>query len=133
MGYYSQVMIGIRTNVKVPTDIQDLLNQCDSTMFKQDIIEHDEKREKSFTELDPYGEEDWNDDVNVLITYYSWGYTKWYDGDDDVDKIMEFLRSIKDTADCGLIRIGEELDDYESDGEPWELNMQVHRNIYIDD
>ena len=59
---------------------------------------------------------------------------KWYDGYYDVDmfnRLMEFLDAYGLDEFYGFIRIGEETDDIEQRGCPYEFDMYINRSIEI--
>lgn len=65
---------------------------------------------------------------------YRWEDIKYYDGYPDVDclnNIMDFLDNVGLDSEYGMIRIGEELEDIESKGMPYEFDMYVNRSIEI--
>ena len=65
-----------------------------------------------------------NDFNSVLYTVES---VKWYEmlGFDDVDLVMKMIDGF-DHEDFGFIRIGEELDDIDVRGNPWNFDKTVH-------
>jgi hypothetical protein len=65
---------------------------------------------------------------------YIWQDIKYYDGYAPVDclnNIMDFLGLTGLDEEYGFLRIGEELEDIEQKGAPYEFHMHVNRNIEI--
>ena len=61
-------------------------------------------------------------------------HLKWYEGYHDVDmfnRLMEFLDAYGLDDFYGFIRIGEETDDIEQRGVPYEYDMYINRSIEI--
>ena len=89
---------------------------------------------------------EWDSEFKELIGYASdeshgtddgrwlWNSVKWYPDFPDV-QIMENLMVILDNSEMydeyGLIRIGEEQDDMETKGSPYEFDMYLNRSISI--
>ena len=89
---------------------------------------------------------EWDSEFKELIDYASdescgtgdgrwlWGCVKWYPDFPDV-QIMENLMATLDNSEMydeyGLIRIGEEQDDIETKGSPYEFDMYLSRSISI--
>ena len=88
---------------------------------------------------------EWDSEFKELINYadnhsandsgrWFWEYVKWYEDYPDI-QIMENLMTALDSSDLhdefGMIRIGEEQDDIESKGSPYEFDMYVNRSIDI--
>lgn len=66
--------------------------------------------------------------------YYVVNQVKWYQGYAEIDAVTAFIRWIEDTLsdeDFGFIRLGEETDDNELLGNPWEFGFGVSREIYL--
>ena len=69
------------------------------------------------------------------IYYWSISHIKWYDSYKNVAEVTDFLNVLyEETSDTdkelyGFIRIGEEDNDIESSGFPWELDMQLQRYV----
>lgn len=63
---------------------------------------------------------------NVDCIYFS--HTKWYEGYEDVDSMMSFLSQLNN-EDYGFMRIGEDNDDIEELGTPWEYDIYISRSI----
>lgn len=55
-------------------------------------------------------------------------YSKWYDSYPEVEAIESILTEL-DEYDYGFIRIGEEYEDVEERGEPWEYDLSVQRSL----
>ena len=69
-------------------------------------------------------------DSRVAERYY-WDSVKWYPSYPEIDALERFL-CFMDSADdgqYGFIRLGEEEDDIERRGAPWEFDMHVTRGI----
>ena len=61
-------------------------------------------------------------------------HLKWYEGYHDVDmfnRLMEFLDAYGLEDLYGFVRIGEELDDVEMRGAPYEHDIYINRSIEI--
>ena len=93
-------------------------------------------------ELNP---KDKNDDLHTLVDHGRSGadgkldrlyfeHVKWYENYEDVgmfNKLISFLET-HDMCDLyGFIRIGEEYDDIETRGTPYEFDMGICRSIDI--
>ena len=86
--------------------------------------------DKEFEEFIGYGE-DYSPD-NAFR--HKWDDVKYYDGYPDVDtmnNIMNFFEEVHCEDYFGFIRIGEETDDIETRGSPYEFDMYVNRSIEI--
>jgi len=64
------------------------------------------------------------------VTFY-WDDVKWYEDYADVKSIMGVLSKLED-EEFGFLRIGEDDDDIERLGEPWEFELYISRNIELD-
>lgn len=103
MGYLSVIKIALPTNQVIPNDIQIILDDC----FDMEIVEN--------------------------ITYYTSDAIKWYDGDDEVEAVMDFLHNLKDEDgedNYQYIRIGEDIMDIDYQGN-YDFGMYVTRTIEI--
>ena len=60
--------------------------------------------------------------------YYSFDDIKWYDDFPDIAECMKFLNNLPE-EDWGFIKIGENDDDVESFGSPWDFDMYVETSI----
>lgn len=61
-------------------------------------------------------------------------HVKWYEGYHDVDmfnRLMEHLDAHGLEDFYGMVRIGEELDDFEMRGNPFEHDLYINRSIEI--
>jgi len=65
-----------------------------------------------------------------------WESIKWYSDYDEISSIENYLGEISDSKrnegfkdPYGMIRLGEEPDDVEINGEPYDFNMYVNRSI----
>ncbi len=88
-----------------------------------------------------------NPDIHSLVDHgrdNHWGHSrldrlffehvKWYESYNDVDmfnRLMEFLDAYGLDDFYGFIRIGEETDDIEQRGVPYEYDMYINRSIEI--
>ena len=72
------------------------------------------------------------DDTNKYEnhTNYFLGDVKWYQGYQDVDQVMEFLDSLQHD-EFGYMRIGENDDDIEIKGDPYEYGIELNRHLSI--
>ena len=65
---------------------------------------------------------------------YFWESVKYYDGHACVDAlngIMNFLDDLGKDAEYGFIKIGEEMDDNELQGDPSNFNLYISRSIEV--
>jgi hypothetical protein len=103
MGYRSDVCIKVSNNYKLGLAV--VLNQkFEATTSLADNV-------------------DYYDGNTFYITS-----VKWYEGYRDIDCVMEFLKTLPD-EEYGFIRIGEDIEDIEELGEPWDFDMFVSREI----
>ena len=112
MGYYSDVAIALATKHK-------------SKML--DIIREDE-----WDFVVDYPEEtyDHTEDVRLAFTLFIAKNWKWYEGYDFVDDVMGLLREISN-KEYGFLRIGEEDDDVETDGDYGEYELGVSKDLVL--
>lgn len=100
-----------------------------SPMVKQ-IIEQVCEWNSEFKELISYAHDHSGDDTGRWF----WADVKWYESHPDV-QIMENLMIVLDNSELyeeyGLIRLGEEVDDVETKGTPYEFDMYVNRSIEL--
>lgn len=103
MGYRSEVALVIKNTVKIPEEIS--------------------------------SSEVWKDWPEVTFgknyTLIHWQYVKWYEGgyDPAIDSIMKMLKKL-DQQDYQFFRFGEELGDYEMDGEATWADDNCEFEIY---
>jgi hypothetical protein len=81
------------------------------------------------------------DDADVIA--WSFEYVKWYEGNKEVDEVMDYLDSLLHNgglpelydadAHYGFMRIGEEYEDIECKGEPYLYGITLHRSIRYED
>lgn len=57
-----------------------------------------------------------------------WNYIKWYDDLEDI-AAFEAMLSQLGHENYGLIRLGEDTEDIDHQGCPWEFGMHVNRSI----
>lgn len=113
MGYRSDVAITLYKK-----DFESLVKEAvGKTNYELDLIKNATLYENN------------NADCNIITMV--WNCVKWYDGYDDVDFIMSFIRS-NDTQ-YHFIRIGEEAGDVEeeSNDEDWILCESTYIERYI--
>ena len=107
MGYRSDVCIGIKKEVKAWALIN---NNWPSLLDEADSIDEE------------------ND-----ATFYNYQGWKWYQTHDEVQEVEQFLAAIdeqfKYEPAYGFVRLGEEYEDIEVIGQPWELGIEIHRTI----
>lgn len=60
------------------------------------------------------------------VVYYS--SIKWYEGYKDIGAILNILNQL-DIEDFGFMRIGEDPDDVEELGSPWEYDISINRSL----
>ena len=115
MGYRSEV--GLLLNKDAVEKLQDKLQET-----------HDVIRQKVFALLGEYADEHYVYDNATEL--WIWTNIKWYNDFDDVGFIEKFLRTLH-TDDYYFIRIGEALDDTETEGDYWDgdIEMAVSRKI----
>lgn len=107
---------------------------CDP-IIKQ-VIETVSEWDSEFKELLDYGE-----DLSSGDGYqgrYRWESVKWYDSFPDVqvmENIMTMCDNVDDPGLCydsyGFIRIGEELEDIDTKGDPSAFDLYVNRSLDI--
>ena len=61
------------------------------------------------------------------VKYY-WSCVKWYEGYPAVDMIMNTIHKLPEES-YGFIRIGEDTEDLEERGSPYEFDMFITRSI----
>ena len=66
------------------------------------------------------------------VLYVHCDYVKWYDGYKTVDDIMSAIGHIEDEESYGFVRIGEEWDDVETFGYPYDYGLTIHRYAEFD-
>ena len=70
-----------------------------------------------------------DNESNVPERYY-WSHIKWYDGYPEIGAMQSFLGFLEcHDYQFGFIRLGEEEDDIERAGHPYEYDMFVNREI----
>ena len=65
---------------------------------------------------------------------YYWSYIKWYETYPCISAlvgVMDLLDEMCLDGHYGLIRLGEEYDDYEMRGDPSEFDMYINRSIEL--
>ena len=70
------------------------------------------------------------DKVQILFAQIS--YVKWYDSYPSVFRIMDAIHRIEDDESYGFIRIGEEWNDVESLGCPYDYGVNLERYTIFD-
>ena len=116
MGYRSQVVLAISKEL-----IPFLILATSKNKEAEALV---------FKETDKFDRNYENDKSWLLM----WDGIKWYEGYHDVDvfnRLMEMLdaQGLEDLY--GFIRIGEETDDIEQRGAPYEFDLYVNRSIEI--
>ena len=109
MGYRSEVLI-----------VTDLINQ-ELVEILENENDYSEKLQFQITDVRT------NKEIDCLMI--KWDYAKWYDGYEDVDRIMNAINKIEDEDSFGFIRIGEEFVDVEVIGNPYDFNYVITRKI----
>ena len=84
--------------------------------------------EKLIVELDPDLLSGSEKTVKETYTIYYWEWIKWYDFDDPIKSIMNFINPIIDLDECQYIRIGEDYSDIETYGN-CDLGLSLVRQI----
>jgi len=72
------------------------------------------------------------EDHNSFLVWSTYG-VKWYPDYEDIQAVHEILDDLdaENPNLYGMIRIGEEVDDIEEWGEPWEFGLHVERGFSI--
>lgn len=88
-----------------------------------------EKDSNVFTDAFP----DLREELNGIV-YYQWNHVKWYYEMfpyESVKKIMDYLDEVdeEDDTQYGYYRIGEEIDDIESKGSPYEMGITLIQTV----
>ncbi len=68
--------------------------------------------------------------MECFFTRYD--YVKWYEAYPCVAKIESAMRKIEDDESFGFMRVGEDYNDVEVMGCPYDFNIQLSRTIDID-
>lgn len=112
MGYRSDVAISIYKK-----DFDELCRQISEKGVNSNLWSL-----LTYADIDIDGDEDNPESIVTMI----WSDVKWYDGFDDVDFIMHFIRS--EDRKYAYKRIGEDCDDceQESNDDNWELSQVVY-------
>ena len=77
-----------------------------------------------------FSTEDYNGKkIECFFTRYE--YVKWYDSFPCVNKIMSAMDNIEDEDSFGFMRVGEDYDDVEILGMPYEFDIQLSRTIEV--
>jgi len=113
MGYRSDVCIAMDSSSKEALDAY-----CD---LEKEIKEHDTV---SALISDACGDNTSSDGVYKVF----WGGIKWYDCHEDISAMDEFLNYLPCDA-YGFIRIGEDTEDIEERGFPYDFDVYVSRSI----
>ena len=101
MGYRSQVAIELEVKEK------EILKTA---------IKYDEKLKEIVDYADT--KDNWDCKEPDQSCVLSWDYIKWYDGYATINAMMSFLSHIDDES-YRFIRMGEDFDDVEHQGEKW--------------
>jgi len=64
--------------------------------------------------------------------FFLWEDVKWYPSYGDVKAVEEVMDSLKE-EEYGFMRIGEETNDVEEKGEPWEYGIYMNREFSQND
>jgi len=68
--------------------------------------------------------------MECFFTQYN--YVKWYESYNEVKQIESAMHKIEDKDSFGFMRVGEDYDDVEVIGTPYDFNIQLSRNIDVD-
>ena len=115
MGYRSEVNIVTRKDNK---ELYELLK-----------YEHEDGLNRHISLWDIYEEgttKMYNGD-KVEVLYVQCDSVKWYDGYKSVDDIMSAIANIENEESYGFVRIGEEWNDIETLGFPYDYGLTIHR------
>ena len=114
MGYRSKVIIGVKEG-KLSNEFDDILKKHD---FRPDKC-------TDYLKIDT---DDWN--TTIKMKTYVFDYVKWYDTDDWVKDIMDYLESIGDydnDEECMVfcVGMGEEGELHSEIGDYWEYTDYI--------
>jgi len=111
--------MGYRSDVVIVTKIEnkELVN-----LLQED--EEDTDEQYFFTMENYNGEK-----MECFLTRYE--YVKWYDSIPSVSETMSVINNIEDGDSFGFMRIGEDYDDVEILGMPYDFNIQLSRTIDV--
>lgn len=103
MGYYSNIVMVFDHKINIPSEVTDVIQVMGGTKK-----------------------------MNTLAVYYFIDGIKWYSNFSDVKIIEDYILELsnEDSELFGFSRIGEEIGDFESHGEPY--NYGVDFVTYID-
>lgn len=111
--------MGYRSDVVIVTKIE---NKELVKLLQED--EEDTDEQYFFTMKNYNGE-----NMECFFTRYE--YVKWYDSITCVNEIMSVINNIEDGDSFGFMRVGEDYDDVEILGMPYEFNIQLSRTIDV--
>jgi len=92
---------------------------------KQSYYDHKELILESIKDCDSISE---TEEAFVFL----WESVKWYESYPDVQAITKFMSALE-SEDFGFMRIGEDKDDIEEAGEPWEYDIYLVRQFTEND
>ena len=64
------------------------------------------------------------------MVIYEWEDIKWYEGYNDIDRMMGFLQVLENDS-FAFVRIGEELTDIEIKGDPYQFDIDITVNVHF--
>lgn len=105
MGYYSDVRIKLKTQ-----DYNKLLKVANQAL-KDWLLDHNNMDLNIVREDDVFNKHTYEYETKDIV-YFGWDSVKWYDGYEDVDCIMNFIRGCDAYA---FARIGETTGDIEQE------------------
>ena len=112
--------MGYRSDVVIVTKIEN-----------KELVKLLQEDEEATDEQYFFSMEDYNGKrMECFFTRYE--CVKWYDGFPCVDGIRSAMDNIEDGDSFGFMRVGEDYDDVEVLGMPYDFNIQLSRTIDID-
>ena len=111
--------MGYRSDIVIVTKIEN-----------KELVKLLQEDEENTDEQYFFSMEDYNGKkMECFFTRYE--YVKWYDSFPSVNKIRSAMDNIEDGDSFGFIRVGEDYDDVESLGMPYDFNIQLSRTIDV--
>ena len=112
--------MGYRSDVVIVTKIEN-----------EELVKLLQEDEEAVEEQYFFSMKDYNGKhMECFFTRYD--YVKWYEAYPCVAKIESAMRKIEDDESFGFMRVGEDYNDVEVMGLPYDFNIQLSRTIDID-
>jgi len=92
-----------------------------------DILKAEYEQNKDLWDIFEEGTIEMYNGDKVEVLYVQCDCVKWYDGYKTVDDIMSAIGCIEDEESYGFVRIGEEWNDVETFGYPYDYGLTIHR------